>query len=299
MNFKILSFIFLAAALLSAQNEPELRKETIQKYAVESAAIYMLSPDWNGNEPPDSLLYTLHYYDKAGNKITSIIYDKGEPVAETEWNYDVNGNLILEAEYDEQGTAAVTRVFSYEDGLLVKSASLHPLRDTLTCSLYDYFNDNRMRVEWRYEDGGYFIDRTVTSYNDEGKILEELVYSPDAELLAKTVFTYDDQGNITSVTSFLDSELEGEKTELMYDERELLISEIDFNEDGSIRQEITYHYNDDGDLIEEKFFDAEGNLFERFEYTYYKVHLPKTIVSYWEDSGPVLKYYFEYLFYEE
>ncbi len=118
-------------------------------------------------------------------------------------------------------------------------------------------------ISGKMEKGKITQNKIVSTYNNQGKIIEQNSYNTDGSLSFKYIVKYDDKGKKIGINQYnADGGLLSQK---IYDSKEnLLESKEYFSSDGSVTGNMTLHYDEKGHLIELK----EHNVNGTFTYTY-------------------------------
>ncbi len=84
---------------------------------------------------------------------------------ESEYQYDKNGNMLIEKQYDENG-------------------------NIITHKEYQYDSNGNETVQLTYNPKGQVIERIETKYYKEDLKLEKKVFGPNGKLKSKKIFEY-------------------------------------------------------------------------------------------------------------
>ena len=184
--------------------------------------------------------------DSKGN-LTEIKYYEVDEAGEKEldsWNqtdYDANGNILEEREYNENGGLEDYTTYAYDA------------------------NDNLLEERY-YNEYGSLESRETYTYDREDRETEHCSYDESGSLLWRIVTVYDEQGSMLSKTKYRDGgELDYVYSyENEYDaENRLIKAAVSLALDGDDLQPngyVTYSYNADGKRILENHFSTEGDL---------------------------------------
>ena len=184
--------------------------------------------------------------DSKGN-LTELKYFDVNEAGEKEldsWNqtdYDANGNILEEREYNENGGLEDYTTYAYDA------------------------NDNLLEERY-YNEYGSLESRETYTYDREDRETEHCSYDESGSLLWRIVTVYDEQGSMLSKTKYRDGgELDYVYSyENEYDaENRLIKAAVSLALDGDDLQPngyVTYSYNADGKRILENHFSTEGDL---------------------------------------
>ena len=183
--------------------------------------------------------------------------------------YDKDGNTVRKDEYgtDEHN------VELYENTLhkqTIKYSLNGELKET---TLINHNEQGRLTDYTSRTADGKVKYRSVHTYNDEGKTLENITYKDetDTNISNRTVYTYDEKGNGTLVTQYNGN---GEVTHLStttYDNNGKKLEHVsEWFEERMIEQSQRdiYRYNEHGDCIEMNLYKLDGTLKNSFTFNY-------------------------------
>lgn len=125
------------------------------------------------------------------------------------------------------------------------------------------------------------FNTTSSTFDEEGHLLEQVMYNQDGSILQQSSFVYDGKGYITeSVTS---SSVEGTGQRMTYEYAEfdsifLPVGAVAYKPDGSVKLTMEYHFNEAWqmvellmsspdkvvDVIQFLYYDEEGRIRETF-----------------------------------
>lgn len=205
-------------------------------------------------------------FDDRENIIETQIFDDESGKLLKIIEFDLDGNKTREREFDENealqrdtnyiaGTNTITRVFIYENGVLIESlgyvydeADLNqPITDDLLIEI-NHFNPDNELIRIDEMDGGTVVTYWIITYNGGFEVLREQFNADDDTLIQKIVFDY------------VDSRLNKKETFLPDGN---LIQVQRFNENGELTKEEEWTA---GSIISEKIFDFIDNEAGRVTY---------------------------------
>jgi antitoxin component YwqK of YwqJK toxin-antitoxin module len=120
-------------------------------------------------------------------------------------------------------------------------------------------------VRWLVE--GIPLERTIYTYDLQGKLTAEVSYNSDGSLSRKTVHTHDSQGRKQETSSYEPTGSLSSKTTYTYDDEGKLIEEVSYNSFGLLHTRL-FTYDDKGNLTEEEVYGPGGDFKYRSEHTY-------------------------------
>lgn len=214
-------------------------------------------------------------YDENGNLTEYFYYaSDGSLYARYEYDYDERGNQTARRTYSGEGVlSGETRMTYDENGVL--TTTVETLYDQLTGEFFyhstfewdAYGNDTKVTVrdeegtvttvvereyeriggDWymtferTYAGEGTLQSRQETTYDENGNLLTNLLYTVNDTLYSRTENTYNEQGKVTDHTRY-------------------------FEVDGDVFYREVSVYNLQGDLQEYTHYNADGSLFSHTVY---------------------------------
>ena len=211
---------------------------------------------------------------------TVTVYGEGERRETTEYDYDVDGNLLLEMTTDQNGTEVAYVKQSFENGKLMSKTVLELGASRESTTLYSYDREGRLQKTERdgitesyfyHEDGGYTVEWSGKSgngsylYDALGNLLE--IRHGDGELNEE--YLYDEQGRLLNIKQYSG----GEVTDLhryQYDVSGNLLS-CEFYFYGELQYTMLYEYDEHGNQIKTKqVADGKELLLSETEYEFFE-----------------------------
>jgi len=179
-----------------------------------------------------------HSYDQSGKLARTLEFDNAESeVGTTDYEYDSDGKRVGWTRRDKSGAVAGRGVEEYVGNLLASLVLFRANDVLLRRKTFDYSDDKLVRsVSTYYNPNGDVTERSLSSYDSEGRIAETFGLNADGNPLGdgRYIYEYDSEGRKSRVLSFNDS--------------------ADNNEPNHI-QRFVYK------------FDQRGNWIERCEYS--------------------------------
>ena len=207
---------------------------------------------------------------------TVTVYGEGERRETTEYDYDADGNLLLEMTTDQNGTEVAYVKQNFENGKLMSKTVLELGASRESTTLYSYDGEGRLQKTERdgitesyfyHEDGGYTVEWSGKSgngsylYDASGNLLE--IRHGDGELNEE--YLYDEQGHLLNIKQYS----AGEITDLhryQYDASGNLLS-CEFYFYGELQYTMLYEYDEHGNQIKTKqVADGKELLLSETEY---------------------------------
>lgn len=211
---------------------------------------------------------------------TVTVYGEGERRETTEYDYDADGNLLLEMTTDQNGTEVAYVKQSFENGKLMSKTVLELGASRESTMLYSYDREGRLQKTERdgitesyfyHEDGGYTVEWSGKSgngsylYDALGNLLE--IRHGDGELNEE--YLYDEQGHLLNIKRYS----AGEVTDLhryQYDASGNLLSR-EFYFYGELQYTMLYEYDEHGNQIKTKqVADGKELLLSETEYEFFE-----------------------------
>lgn len=193
----------------------------------------------------------------------STYYAVGEPESAVTFEYDENGRLVKQTEYNK-GEIFQSWDYKYDGDSIQKSESYFYNGASTEPSMidkYEYDEKGNVTKEASYKmDGSLIIEnKSEYEYDNEGNILSKTT-TDSAGGEYKEVYQYADDGKVASMThSHQDGGVmtEDRKEEYEYDENGYLVKEIHYL-DGEKRTISTFEYDEYGNVLKEKVTAADG-----------------------------------------
>lgn len=179
---------------------------------------------------------------------------------------DVSKLVKKKIQYDEEGTAAYTYIYTYdENGLLLKEEhiDIYNWEGQPQITEYTYDADGKLAQTVFYvSDGGYYFQKEIKTYNSDGNVTRE---EYESEGLKKTTdYLYDASGNLAEMNIDMDD------TTIKY----------------------AYEYDSYGNLLSNRtWYSGEESIAYSYKYEYYEDGTVKRKESY---SGETLSFVEEY-----
>lgn len=211
---------------------------------------------------------------------TVTVYGEGERRETTVYDYDADGNLLLEMTTDQNGTEVAYVKQSFENGKLMSKTVLELGASRESTTLYSYDREGRLQKTERdgitesyfyHEDGGYTVEWSGKSgngsylYDASGNLLE--IRHGDGELNEE--YLYDEQGHLLNIKQYA----AGEVTDLyryQYDASGNLLSR-EFYFYGELQYTTLYEYDEHGNQIKTKqVADGKELLLSETEYEFFE-----------------------------
>ena len=261
--------------------------------------------------------------DEAGNVILDEKYHAdGTLNARSERTFDKENRILEEKFYSEEGTPDSQHTYQYNSSGKLELVTSKYKDGTIGYKRISYDEANRAETVLIQDENNITETKEYRRYDMEDRVLEEIIYEPEDSLKQKTITSYDDHGRIISKNILYDDgyqgsnqyeyefdeqgrvislKIENERQEeihyeeylfddannmieyyteakptgqifirkLAYDEKARLIKEQILNGAELLQQETTYIYNDEGILLEKEVGTASGFIVEQYNYEYY------------------------------
>jgi hypothetical protein len=111
------------------------------------------------------------------------------------------------------------------------------------------------------------------SYDDQGRILEDITYSYDRKLLDKTAYEYSPQGKTNTLTKYAADASVQYTLRNEFDPAGNQLKTQFYGADGALSKATEYKYNEQGQMREVAEFDGSGTLRRKTSTTYeYDLH---------------------------
>lgn len=202
------------------------------------------------------VLTETRYYLEGGADVTSFEY-QGE-------------NLVLKHVIDTDGEEGEKETWEYNNGKLIREVK------------YSLFGDVEAEKEYEYNENGVLSDvtenifreeqpeKTVTFYDDKGRLTTEKKYDHKGRLVSRTIVQYNANGK---PELFEEENVKGKKTTILtYDNAGNNITQEETDQNGNRISYIQRNYNESGNLesteiIMEPFLYQAGQHY-KLEYRY-------------------------------
>ena len=235
--------------------------------------------------------YDISDYDGYGNIRRSTLYENGEVVGDSVYEYFYNdyGNILLSSRYDN-GTLVEECSYSVNtEGYSVLTGSVTYFTDG-TKSEYEYNEDGEIKNEHAYSAEGYLLFDSTYEYELASDGTSYLSKLTETDQIEEKIFeyVYNENGDFVTYTEydFYNAVLYTEEHEYEFDDEDrktyhktvvngVIAEEIFFayheeeygwwsyydkqivyNEDGSY---TVYRYDENDELLSEESFDSNGN----------------------------------------
>lgn len=209
-------------------------------------------------------------YNERNKVIKREVWDQGELTESFTYEYDEDGQLVVEKLHYLDGSFDATN-YLYEDKGLIKKVVTD---DEGECEGYTiYTNENGLPVEittYNYNDD--LEKRVVISYYN-GEVKERTTYDEYGEVEAKLINTYDENDRLIAQEHFSNYQSDNvTDKDLIYDEQGRHIKTIALDSEGNPEMQMELYFADDGLLLrEEESIRGENgmvvNLKREYEYT--------------------------------
>ncbi len=207
------------------------------------------------------------WYNNKGVKITDITANE-------------NGNVLLEINYDDDGTEFRRDEYEYdENGFCVHEVCKY-LGKVMSEMIYR--PKDRMRTTVYYNDLGVLGSSTVEYFDENGKKIRTENCKSDGTVYREEIFNeieepvtvnYYENGKLDFVYSYT------------YNDRRIRIRVVCTNADGTLYSENIF--SDNGRSLSETVYDEKGNITEQYIYDYYPNGNIKSSLQY--GAGGVLR----------
>lgn len=236
--------IVVALLIVSCSNNPVFEP---QEHLIKSQT------KWLVDNRSESKIAKISYkeYDRQGNLMIDELYNtEGRLIYRK--NLTMTGNLqVVEIiRFDENGNKTVSRNIDFlnDQGFVQERITLSSNGDTTAVSKYTYFDNGKIKEEFRYDSGGNLIKKVEYSYN------------------------YDNNGYVTGrmVNDHLNS-LFNSRDSIVYHLDVRQVDRIVYNSSGEKGLTYTYYYDNAGKILKEINTDSSGAILRKYiyEYVYY------------------------------
>lgn len=211
---------------------------------------------------------------------TVTVYGEGERKETTVYDYDADGNLLLEMTTDQNGTEVAYVKQSFKDGKLMSKTDLELGASRESTTLYSYDREGRLQKTERdgiteryfyHEDGGYTVEWSGKSgngtylYDALGNLLE--IRHGDGELNEE--YLYDEQGHLLTARHYSGGEVIS-AYRYTYDTHGRLYSRMYYSYE-ELQQTLIYEYDEHGNQIKTKqVADGKELLLSETEYEFFE-----------------------------
>ena len=236
--------------------------------------------DENGN----ALTYTVQYpmregryaeahytaeYDAAGNRTSLLrVYADGVTAYYMTYEFDQQGNVIRDTEYDEPGGKKLNET-TYEynaEGKLTESRTNDEINGYTTHTIQQYNGENADYETMYYYDGS-FCYASLTRYDDDGRAYAYTGFNENGEITYSELDEYNEDGQLIRSKSLNQKGIMTGET--LYNDKGNTERRNDYEyADGTYEGYSLYEYDGHGHHIKTTSFDAEGKLTGWCEYGY-------------------------------
>ena len=161
------------------------------------------------------------------------------------FDYDSNGNIILDITGDPDGNYYSRSTWTYDDDNRLVSRTDSYRYDDYEESRTDYTYDENGNLSLETHSNG---NRVEYSNDENGNCVEELGISSEGNVHRKVINEFDSQGRCTLKTYYNSDGSMDYKKSYEYDEHDRVICEIRTEEDGE-DDKYVYKYDSDGERI--------------------------------------------------
>lgn len=178
--------------------------------------------------------YTYEFNDE-GNPVEVLCYSDGKLNSRHVYDYDEDGNLIQETDFDEDGQEQFRYVYD-ERGFLIEEVTLLDGKEQ-----FHYTNnyDKNGNISETISDEDY---RTVYDYDKDGKLIGAITYDPLGEERSRQSYDYDENGNLIKKSIYWGDD-ERYRTVYKYDENGNQIESVHYEDDTETERE-TYEWQE-------------------------------------------------------
>lgn len=265
---------------------------TEDDYEIERSHVYTY--DENGNVASDicdgwDAYHSIYEYDNYGR----VIYEDftGKHAADIyNYEYDENGNLILESRFDKAFEMNYFFKYSYEydeHNNCIAQIIYGPDGNFRRKREYAYeydengnktaeFHDNVLMYEYTYNENGFLTSTTAyqsdgssslkykCSYYDDDTVKHEIHYSSNGYIQLEC--SYDKNGNLTKKSEYDSHGYLTNKHEYTYDENNNNRLSVDNYRGGSFESKYEYEYDENNYIISELRYTSENRLYCKIDY---------------------------------
>lgn len=200
---------------------------------------------------------------------TVTVYDTGNQRETTVYDYDADGNLLLEMTTNQNGKAVAYVKQSFENGKLMSKTVLELGASRESTILYRYDGEGRVQATERagitesylyHEDGSYTIEWSGESgngtylYDASGNLLE--IRHGDGELNEE--YLYDEQGHLLTARHYSGGEVIS-AYKYTYDTHGRLYSRMYYSYE-ELQQTLVYEYDEHGNQIKVMQVDGKNEV---------------------------------------
>lgn len=210
------------------------------------------------------ILFTVVEYNTAGRTIRELVYDESGYVEEKkEFTYDENGNLLEEKTFVAENEMIEFRSFEIDENGRVVKELFHYQDDTVDTVYCQYGNDGNLTEK-----------KTVTSEGDVERV-EEYVYNKDRreekvyeyeELISHNIFTYNENGKIIEEVKNDFAERDKITIKNSYDENGELAKILIYDAQDRLISRSLYEYNENNQLVQLTEENQHGKRIHTFRY---------------------------------
>jgi len=184
-------------------------------------------------------------------------------------------------------------IYRYDGEQLLEEASFDPRGEPLYKWFYSY-EDGQLESLTGYRGSGDLDFRTVFSYDDQARLIEETAYNDDFSLQYAAEQSYTSSGYTRTTTYYLpDNEVDYLTIET-FSTTGLRLEEKGTTLEGAPQYRVTYRYTETGELLEEAAFQAEDVQQYRLENAYDPKGNLIEATEFDADNEPFFRYGYDY-----
>ncbi len=200
--------------------------------------------------------------DQEGNITLYVQYnEKGEVEQKTERILNEKGQLLEEKNYTTREKPDQHILFDFNESGKVSQATVQYLDGSISYRKYTRDEAEHSTTIEITDNEGVFEGKEFRRFDNEGRVLEEVIYDEDNNIIEKTETEYDDYGRIIE-TVVLD--IEGIETVRFYDfymdDTGRVIKIETLNEDEIIIRSDEFEYDERGNQVKHIVFDKTRGM---------------------------------------
>jgi hypothetical protein len=205
-----------------------------------------------------TFLNSLQEYDENGNLLKEANYNAvGDFDTLNYFKYDEKGFLVEELVHiDENEVAETHRVENREDGKPV-CETIEYQDGSIDTVTFSYDENGNLVAEKQVDSDGLVESHEVYEYQD-GMIVHEAVYGPEETILSENKHTYNEKGKLTETISWNSEEDQEIKVINNYGENDQLIETLRYLASGLLIARSNFTYNEKGVMTDLEEEDQNG-----------------------------------------
>lgn len=275
---KKIYFSLILFLLFYSDSFSQMKRDVIATNKIKATTTYISE---NKNERGKKRSRKL--YDKKGNNIEFIFYDKNEQLEKSKevCEYNNNNDLVNRKELDTLGGVESEFIYIYLNNKLITEKEIqndYGRKSFKTTTKY-FYDKKGILIKEEYKKRDFNIkngrkkSKVIYSNNQKGNPVEKININADGSIYNKWVNVYDENENVIKTTVYYPLTKYGgtlhgqfklkDSWEYKYDKTNNKIEEINYDENGNLISRTIINYDENGNEIERIEFGVTGTIISR------------------------------------